>query len=149
MVFAVKDANQQPTSLSTAADSAGSLAILHTSASVDGAGVAAATSATRPLPVINTAGGVAIDGSGSITVGGQAQNLFGGVAPTNGYLIFNNSAGILTHCDVGTASSGGASIPIAPGEEWRTPSGYKPVGPVSIFGAVMRFCALFCLCLST
>ena len=38
--------------------------------------------------------------------------------------------------DTGAASTGGASIQIAPnGGLFATPSGYKPAGPVSLFGA--------------
>jgi hypothetical protein len=134
--LSIKDSNQQQKLLSTTLDAGGNIALLHTAASVDGAGVAGPTSIARPMPVMNTAPGPAVDGSGTITTGGEAQNLFGGETPPNGYLVANNSAGTLTVCDVGMASPGGASIPIAPGVVWCTPSGYKPAGPVSIFGAV-------------
>ena len=99
------------------------------------AGVATPVSATAPLPVINTAGSVAIDGSGTVSVGGTAQTLFGGVAPGNGWLVANNSSATLYVSDVGTATAGGASIPIAAGAVFATPSGYKPAGPVSLYGA--------------
>ncbi len=135
MTFPIKDANQQPHSVATESTVASEDAFVHVVA-VDVGGVATPVTASHPMPVINTAGAQAIDGSGSITAGGDAQLLFGGAVPVNGYLIANNSAGTLTHSDVGTASAGGASIPIAPGAEWRTPSGYRASGPVSIFGAV-------------
>ncbi len=130
----VKDANQVPQNLAAHTDPAGNLAVWHASASLDSTGTAVVTSNARPLPVINTAGSVSVDGSGSVTSGGTAQLIFGGTTPVNGYLIANNSAGVLTHCDVGTASAAGASIPIAVGEIWITPTGYKPAGPVSLWG---------------
>ncbi len=130
----VKDANQATQNLAAHTDPAGNLAVWHASASLDSTGAAVVTSPSRPLPVINTAGSVAVDGSSSVISGGSAQLLFGGTTPVNGYLISNNSAGTLTNCDVGTASSGGASIPIAPGETYVTPPGYKPAGPVSLWG---------------
>ncbi len=130
----VKDANQATQNLAATTDSAGNLAVWHASASIDSAGAAVVTSTARPLPVINTAGSVAVDGSGQIASGGTAQLIFGGTTPVNGYLIANNSAGVLTHNDVGTASAAGASIPIPVGTTWMTPTGYKPAGPVSIWG---------------
>ena len=40
-------------------------------------------------------------------------------------------------CDAGTASPGGASLQLAAnGGVFATPSGYKPAGAVSLFGAV-------------
>ncbi len=135
MTFPLKDANQQPHSVATEPTVASEDAFVHVVA-VDVGGVATLVNAARPLPVINTAGAMAIDGSGSITAGGQAQLLFGGAVPLNGYLVANNSASKITVCDVADASDGGASIPIAPGVVWSTPPGYKPAGPASIFGAV-------------
>jgi hypothetical protein len=86
------------------------------------------------MPVINVAGSVASDGSGTVIAGGTAQTLFGGVVPANGWLVANNSAAALYVCDVGTAMAGGASIPIAAGGVFATPSGYKPAGAVSLYG---------------
>ena len=77
----------------------------------------------------------ATDGSGTVVAGGTAQTLFAGVVPINGYLIANNSLATIYVSDVGPATSGGASIPIAAGAVFVTPSGYKPAGPVSIFSA--------------
>jgi hypothetical protein len=130
----VKDANTTTQSLSTGLDSAGNLVPLHAPAAIVG-GVATPVSATAPLPVINTAGSTAIDGSGTISVGGTAQTLFGGIVPVDGWLVANNSSATVYVSDVGTATSGGASIPIAPGAVFWTPSGYKPAGPVSVYGA--------------
>ncbi|HJU18985.1 MAG TPA: hypothetical protein VJ770_21225, partial [Stellaceae bacterium] len=75
------------------------------------------------------------DGSAMIAAGGTAQLLFGGVVPATGYLVCNTSSAALWISDVGTASAGGSSIQIAAGAIWATPSGYKPPGAVSIFGA--------------
>ncbi len=132
----IKDSNQQPQNLATTNDLGGNLVMVHTPAFVSGS-FATPVSTISPLPVINTSGPVAIDGSGAITLGGTAQFLFASTVPVNGYLVANNSASNLYVSDVSApASAGGASIPIAPGAEWRTPSGYKPPGPVSIFGGV-------------
>ena len=69
-----------------------------------------------------------------LIVGGTAQTLFAGVVPTNGYLVANNSSATIYVSDVGAATSGGASIPIAAGAVFMTPSGYKPAGAVSLWG---------------
>jgi hypothetical protein len=134
MTLLVKDANTQVQSLSTQSDVAGSLVCLNVPASVI-AGIAQPNSRSAPLAVMNTAGAAAADGSGSIGVGGTAQLLFAGTAPANGYLVANNSSGTLYVSDVGTATAGGASVPIAAGAVFTTPSGYQPPGPVSIYGA--------------
>lgn len=137
MTLAIKDGNQQPQSLSTQSDIAGNLVCLNVPASVV-AGVAQPTSSTQPLPVINAAGSVAVDGSGVIATGGTAQTLFGGVPPANGYLVANpaSSGDTLYINDAAVAVSQGAgTIPIAPGAVFLTPSGYKPAGPVSIIAA--------------
>jgi hypothetical protein len=130
----VKDANTQVQSLSTNVDGTGNLVPVHIPAALIG-GVAVPASAMTPLPVVNAAAGPAVDGSGSIMAGGSAQALFAGTALINGYLVANNSASPLYVCDVTLASAGGASIPIAPGATFATPSGYRPAGAVSIFGA--------------
>jgi hypothetical protein len=130
----VKDANTQMQSLSTSLDSAGSLVPVHIPATLIG-GVAVPASAVTPLPVVNTAANSAIDGSGTIMAGGSVQALFDGATSLNGYLVANNSAATLYVCDVTTASAGGASIPIAPGSIFATPSGYRPAGAVSIYGS--------------
>jgi hypothetical protein len=129
----VKDANTTTQSLSTGLDSSGNFVPVHASAAIVG-GVATPVSIAAPLPVINTAGSSAIDGSGTVSSGGTAQTLFGGVVPTDGWLIANNSSATVYASDVGTATAGGASIPIAPGAVFATPSGYKPAGPVSLYG---------------
>jgi hypothetical protein len=129
----VKDANATTQSISTQADVAGNLVPLHAPATLAG-GIATPVSPSAPLPVINAAGAVAIDGSGTLVSGGTAQSLFAGVVPVNGYLIANNSSAILYVSDVGAANAGGTSIPIATGAVFITPSGYRPAGAVSIYG---------------
>lgn len=134
MALLVKDANTTTQSISTQSDVAGNLVPVHTPAAISG-GVATPVGPTAPLPVINTAGAAAIDGSGTVVTGGMAQTLFAGFVPVNGYLVANNSSAILYVSDVGTANAGGASIPIPAGTVFMTPTGYKPAGAVSLYGA--------------
>jgi hypothetical protein len=134
LTLLVKDANTTTQSISTQTDVAGNLVPVHAAALVTG-GVAMPVGPTAPLPVINAAGNAAIDGSGTVVTGGVAQMLFGGVVPINGFLVANNSSATLYVSDVGTANIGGASIPIAVGAVFITPSGYKPAGVVSLYGA--------------
>ena len=134
MTLLVKDANTQVQSLSTQSDTAGSLACLNVPASVVN-GIATPNQRSAPLAVMNTAGAAAVDGSGSVGVGGTAQLLFAGAVPANGYLVANNSSATLYVSDVGTATAGGTSVPIAAGAVFMTPSGYQPPGPVSLYGA--------------
>jgi hypothetical protein len=133
LTLLVKDANAATQSISTQADAAGNLVPVHAPAAIVG-GAATPVGPTAPLPVINTAGAAAIDGSGTIVAGGIAQILFAGTVPSNGYLIANNSSATLYVCDVGTASAGGASIPITPGSTFMTPSGDRASGSVSLYG---------------
>ena len=133
MTLLVKDANTAVQTLSTQQDAQGSLVPVHLPAALAG-GIATPVSAAAPLPVLNTAGGPALDGSATVVTGGVAQTLFGGIAPVNGYLVANTSSATLYVSDVGAATGGGASIPIAPGAVFVTPTGYKPPGPVSLYG---------------
>lgn len=134
MTLLVKDANTTIQSLSTEADGSGNLVPVHVTASVV-SGVASPIGPANPLPVVNTAGTVAVDGSGAVATGGSPQTLFGGTVPVNGFLVQNNSAGVLWVCDTGIASDGGASIQlVANGGLFATPSGYKPAGAVSLYG---------------
>jgi hypothetical protein len=135
MTLLVKDANTTVQSLSTELDGSGNLVPMHAPASVS-QGVASPIGPTNPMPVINTAGAVASDGSGSVATGGSPQTLFGGTVPTNGFLVQNNSSATLWVCDTGIASDGGASIQVAAeGGLFATPPGYKPAGAVSLYGA--------------
>ncbi len=136
MTLFVKDANTTVQSLATEVDGNGNLVPLHAPAATNAQGVSSPVGPQNPLPVINTTGAVASDGSGTIAAGGSAQALFGGVVPANGFLVQNNSSAALWLSDVGVASAGGASIQIgANGGVFATPSGYKPAGAVSLFGA--------------
>src|SRR5712691_12528754 len=136
MTLLVKDANTTVQSLATEIDGNGNLVPVHAPATTNAQGVASPVGPQNPLPVINTAGAVASDGSGTLATGGSAQMLFGGIVPANGFLVQNNSSGALWLSDAGTASAGGASIQIAAnGGIFATPSSYKPAGAVSIFGA--------------
>jgi hypothetical protein len=136
MTLLVKDANTTVQSLATAVDGNGNLVPVHAPAATSAQGVATPVGPQNPLPVINAAGSAAADGSGTVATGGSAQTLFGGIVPANGFLVQNNSSAALWICDVGTASSGGASLQLgANGGTFATPSGYKPAGAVSLFGA--------------
>ena len=136
MTLLVKDANTTVQPLATAVDGSGNLVPVHAPAATDAQGVSSAVSSQNPLPVINAAGTKASDGSGTLATGGAAQTLFGGIVPANGYLVQNNSSAALWISDVGTASASGASIQLAAnGGTFATPSGYKPAGAVSLFGA--------------
>ena len=135
MTLLVKDANTTVQSLATVADANGNLLRAHASASTNAQGVAAPVGPQNPLPVVNTAGNAASDGSGTLAAGGSAQTLFGGAVPANGFLVQNNSSAALWISDTGAASNGGASIQLAPnGGIFMTPSGYKPAGAVSLYG---------------
>ena len=135
MTLLVKDANTTVQSLSTVADGNGNLVPVHAPASTNAQGVATPVGPQNPLPVVNTAGSAASDGSGTVASGGNAQSLFGGAVPANGFLVQNNSSAALWISDTGAASNGGASIQLAAnGGIFATPSGYKPAGPVSLYG---------------
>lgn len=134
MSLAVKDANSNVQQLSTANDASGNLVPVHAPASTVG-GVATPVSPAAPLPVVNAAGAAAVDGSGTVTVGGSSQVLFGGAVPATGFMIANNSSALIYVSDVGLATAGGASIPVAVNGVFFTPSGYRPAGPVSLYGA--------------
>lgn len=75
------------------------------------------------------------DGSGTITAGGVAQDLFGGTIPANGYMVQNLSANPLYVNELAVASAGAGSILIpASGSMWITPQIWKPDAAISIFG---------------
>jgi hypothetical protein len=136
MTLLVKDANTTVQSLATAVDGSGNLVPMHAPAVSDGQGIVGAVGAQNPMPVINAAGAAASDGSGTIAAGGSAQLLFGGIVPSHGFLVQNNSSAALWISDVGTASAGGAGIQLAAnGGLFTTPGGYKPAGAVSLYGA--------------
>jgi hypothetical protein len=135
MTLLVKDANTTVQSLSTVTDGNGNLVPVHAPGSTNPQGVVMPVGPQNPLPVVNTAGTAASDGSGTVASGGNAQTLFGGAVPANGFLVQNNSSAALWICDTGAASNGGASIQLAAnGGIFMTTSGYKPAGPVSLYG---------------
>jgi hypothetical protein len=136
MTLFVKDANTTVQSLATEVDGNGNLVPVHAPASTDAQGVATPVGPQNPLPVVNTAAAAASDGSGTLATGGSAQTLFGGIVPANGFLVQNNSSAALWISDVGVAAAGGGSIQLAAnGGIFATPSGYKPAGAVSLYGA--------------
>ena len=137
MTLLVRDANNATQPISTQPDVAGNLVPAHVPASIVG-GIAQPNSAAAPLAVLNTAGAAAIDGSGTIATGAVAQVLFAGAIPENGFLVANlDGSELLFVSDAGTASATGSSIPIGPtsaaNSVFATPSGYRPIGPVSVF----------------
>jgi len=138
MTLLVKDANTTVQALSTVTDGNGNLVSVHAPAMTNVQGVATPVGPQNPLPVVNTAGSAASDGSGTVASGGNAQTLFGGAVPANGFLVQNNSSAALWVCDTGAASNGGASLQLAAnGGIFATPSGYKPAGPVSLYGGTI------------
>jgi hypothetical protein len=100
-----------------------------------GVGVASLVALLKAIALRLGVGGTAADGGGSIAVGGQAQYLFSSLVPVNGYLVQNNSAANITVSDTAISTGSGINITLAPGIMWVTPPGYKPPGPVSIYGA--------------
>ncbi|MFA4994205.1 MAG: hypothetical protein WC521_02750 [Bdellovibrionales bacterium] len=80
----------------------------------------------------------ATDASGTITTGGTAQTLFGGIVPSNGFAVYNPDAtNDLWISDTVTAlANGTGSIRVvANGGGFETPPFCKPCGVVSIVGA--------------
>jgi len=99
----------------------------------NGSGVASLVSLLKAIGNRQGIGGTVVDGSGTIAIGGTAQNLFGGLVPVNGYLVQNLSTAVLYVNDLGAAASG-TVYQINPGIMWSTPPNYKPPGAVSIWG---------------
>ena len=85
MTLLVKDANTTVQSLSTELDGSGNLVPVHTPASVSG-GVASPVGPQNPLPVINTAGAAASDGSGAVATGGRRAVVAARVGAAAGWL---------------------------------------------------------------
>ena len=113
-----------------------------------GASSTIAVSAATPLPVtlgssptrsVIITGSTGSDGSGTITTGGTAQNLFSGATPTNGYAIYNPDPTNDLWINEGAAAlaNGSGSIRVSSnGGYYSTEPGYKPFHAVSIVGAV-------------
>jgi hypothetical protein len=79
-----------------------------------------------------------VDGSATITAGGTAQNLFSAATPANGFEIGNPDASedLWVSDSTTAAANGTGSYRVAAnGGTYTTPTGYKPVGAVSIVGA--------------
>jgi hypothetical protein len=141
MIVYVTDALGNRQALSVQLDGSGNLALGYCDYVLNSAGIAVPVSPSNPMPVtapssipVTLGGNPVSDGSGAIVAGEEAQTLFSGITPVNGYQISNNSQQTLWFCDVGTATDGGGSVPLLPNETYVTPYGYKPPGPVSIFG---------------
>lgn len=80
-----------------------------------------------------------VAGDTTIATGGTAQDLFGGATPTNGFEICNPDAtnDLWVSDSVTAAANGTGSYRVAAnGGTYTTPWGYKPIGSVSIVGAV-------------
>lgn len=79
----------------------------------------------------------AVDGSTTITTGGTAQNLFGGLIPANGFAVYNPHASEYMWVSDSTTAAANATgcIPIAPLSGYETPPGYRPLGVVSVLAA--------------
>jgi hypothetical protein len=132
MTLLIKDANSTTQPISTQSDVAGNLAPVHVPASLI-AGVATPVSTANPLPVEVAAGSPAVVGDGTIVSATVAQTLFAGVTPVNGFSLCNNCASALFISDGGTAASN-VGFQLAAGATYMTPPGYKPAGPVSVYG---------------
>jgi hypothetical protein len=132
------DNTTQPMTART--DAAGGPAPLHIAALMVN-GMAAPIGPENPLPVAEGRS-IASDGSGKIASDCEVQLLFGGIVPTNGYLICNNSPYPLYVSDVGVAHDG-TGIQIPPNSTFVTPPGYAPQQAVSLYGpaAGQRFAA--------
>jgi hypothetical protein len=88
---------------------------------------------------VSIAGWQGIDGSGTITLGGTAQTLFAGIVPVDGFGVYNpDAANDLWVSDSATAVANGAgSIRLQSNGGWfETPPNYKPIGVISLVGAV-------------
>jgi hypothetical protein len=83
---------------------------------------------------IQLVSGASVLESGTIATNGSVKTLFGGVTPTNGFEVINTHASEILYVSEATnAQIGGtASIPVQPGMSYKTPSGYKPVGQVTV-----------------
>lgn len=78
------------------------------------------------------------DGSGTITAGGTAQNLFGGTAPLHGFLLVNLDPAELLWFSMSTTAAANAtqSIPLAPlGGTFVSPIGMIPFAAISVVAA--------------
>ena len=85
-----------------------------------------------------TSGPSMTDGSGNITTGGTAQQLFGGVVPAHGYAVYNPSPSVdlwVSHSTTAAPNGAGSIRVSANGGAYETPPGVAPGHAVSIYGA--------------
>jgi hypothetical protein len=98
-------------------------------------------SAEKPSVPVTVEGSVAVDGSGTIQEAGVIQTMFNGKTPPHGFQIClgpaNSNDIFLFFSDVGLLSGTTISyIELTPNTCYTTPLGYRPPGPVTIFGTV-------------
>lgn len=94
-------------------------------------------------PGTNTIGSVLVNnsatvGDGTITTGGAAQSLFSGIAPVNGWKVANpHPTADLWVADNGVPAAANTYYRVfANGGQYSTENGEKPVGVLTIIGAV-------------
>lgn len=75
------------------------------------------------------------DKSGTITLGGTAQELMASNPERSGFWLQNVSAGDLWISDIGTAAATQPSLKVAAGAIYESPMTGCPTGAISIFGA--------------
>jgi hypothetical protein len=81
----------------------------------------------------------ATSGDTTITTGGTAQYLFASFVPINGFAVYNPDATNdlwVSDSAVAVANGQGSIRVAANGGGYETPAGYKPLGRLSIIGAV-------------
>lgn len=88
---------------------------------------------TNPLPTIRPTK-TPTDISGTITLGGTAQVLVAANANRTGFMVQNNSAGLLWISEITTAIEDQPSIQIPVGETYICPEGACGVAALSIVG---------------
>jgi hypothetical protein len=140
MTLPVEDADPRTQPSTTQPDAAGN-PVLVCAAALVADGVATPIGPGNPLPVAER-GSIARDGSGTLVCGCEPQLLFGGIVPTNGYLVCNNSPHALYVSDVGVAHDG-TGIQIPPNTTFVTPLGYVPQQAIGLYGPTtgQRFAA--------
>lgn len=76
------------------------------------------------------------DGSTTLTLANQAQNLFSGYRPNTGWSVSNPTSTAITVCDNGQAASSTTpgAIPVAANSTFTSPTGHLVIGPVSVVG---------------
>lgn len=90
-------------------------------------------SKTNPLPTTRPTK-TPIDISGTITLGGTAQQLVAANANRTGFMVQNNSDALLWISEIATAVENQPSIQIPIGETYICPEGACGVGAISIVG---------------